>query len=225
MKLFLSSFFKQKMLLEQEVEAYLNCVNEVCGAFNLGVKSYLKGDQETFSKCATATSQGEKKADEILKNIKYHLYANTLYPDYQKDITLIFDQMDDVADISNQVLIQLSLETPYIPDQVKELFQELVDYTCKTSGELVNGARHLFKNRVMIEDHANKVYFYENEANRVLERILTSVHQGDYLTELAYKRHVALFAMKILAVSEQAYKVAKRLVFYLIKSDADNYFQ
>ena len=211
------------MHLEHEVEVYLNCINEVCSAFNLGVKSYLEGDQETFSKCLEATSQGEKKADEVLKNIKYHLYANTLYPDYQKDITLIFDQMDDVADISNQVLIQLSLEAPYIPVQVKPLFSELVDYSCKTSGELVNGARHLFKNRVMIEDHANKVYFYENEASRILERILTSVHQGDYLTELAYKRHVALFAMKILAVAEQAYKVAKRLVFYLIKSDSDSY--
>jgi uncharacterized protein len=222
--LFFSSFFKKKMLLEQEVDAYLSCLNEICGAFNLGVKSYLTGDQEAFSKCAKATSQGEKKADEILKNIKYHLYADTLYPDYQKDITLIFNQMDDVADISNQVLIQLSLETPFIPDQVKPLFLELVDYCCKTTGELVNGARHLFKNRVMIEDHANKVYFYENEASRVLERILTSVHQGDYLTELAYKRHVAFFAMKILAVAEQAYKVAKRLVFYLIKSDTEKYY-
>ncbi len=224
MKLFFSSFFKKKMLLEQEVEAYLNCLTEICGAFNLGVNSYLEGDLETFSKCAKATSQGEKKADEILKNIKYHLYANTLYPDYQKDITLIFDQMDDVADISNQVLIQLSLESPFIPDQVKPLFRQLVDYSCKTTGELVNGAQHLFQNRVMIEDHANKVYFYENEANRILERILTSIHQGDYLTELAYKRHVALFAMKILTVSEQAYKVAKRLVFYLIKSDSDSYY-
>jgi len=223
MNFFLTSFFKKKMRLEQEVEAYLNCLAEICGSFTLGVKSYLEGDQDTFRKCSKATSQGEKKADEILKNIKYHLYANTLYPDYQKDITLIFDQMDDVADISNQVLIQLSLESPYIPAQVKELFSELVDYSCKTTGELVNGARHLFHNRVMIEDHANKVYFYENEANRILERILTSVHQGDYLTELAYKRHVALFAIKILSVSEQAYKVAKRLVFYLIKSDTDSY--
>jgi uncharacterized protein len=212
------------MFLEQEVDAYLSCLNELCCAFNLGVKSYLKGDQETFSKCVKATSQGEKKADEILKNIKYHLYADTLYPDYQKDITIIFNQMDDVADISNQVLIQLSLETPFIPDQVKPLFLELVDFCCKTTSELVNGARHLFKNRVMIEDHANKVYFYENEASRVLERILTSVHQGEYLTELAYKRHVAFFAMKILAVAEQGYKVAKRLVFYLIKSDTEKYY-
>ena len=220
---FRSSFFKKKMTLEQEVEAYLNCLTEICGAFNLGVKSYLEGDLETFRKCAKTTSQGEKKADEVLKNIKYHLYANTLYPDYQKDITLIFDQMDDVADISNQVLIQISLETPYIPVQVKPLFSELVDYSCKTTGELVNATRYLFKNRVMIEDHANKVHFYENEANKNLERILTSVHQGDYLTELAYRRHVALFAMKILSVSEQAVKVAKRLVFYMIKSDTESY--
>jgi len=223
MKFFTSSFFKKKMHLEHEVEAYLNCINEICSAFNLGVKSYLNGDLETFSKCSEATSKGEKQADQYLKNIKYHLYANTLYPDYQKDITLIFDQMDDVADISNQVLIQISLETPVIPVQIKPLFSELVDYSCKTTGELVNAANHLFKNRVMIEDHAHKVYFYQDEANKNLERILISVHQGDYLTELAHKRHVAYFAMKILSVSEQAVKVAKKLVFYLIKSDTENY--
>ncbi len=224
MEKYFSGFFKKHKRLEQEVGVYLNYINDICGTLNLGVKSYLKGDRDTFLKCAGFASQGEKKADEALKNIKYHLYINTLYPDYQKDITLIFDQMDDIADISNQVLIQLSLEAPFIPEQVKTLFSELVDYSCKTTGELVNGARHLFQNRVMIEDHANKVYFFEKEANRVLEKILTSVHQGNYLAELAYKRHVAFFAMKILSVSEQAYKVAKRLVFYQIKSDTDSYF-
>ena len=219
MKIFGNRFFEKKIRLEQEIEAYLCCITKVDSALNMGVKSYLKGECATFEECKQATSEGERKADQCLKNIKYNLYANTLYPEFQKDITLIFDKMDNVADISNQVLVQISLETPEIPDHIKLYFVDLVDYVGKTTNELVNASRHLFKNRVMIEDHANKVSFYQNEAGKTVEKILEHVYCDDNTSELAYKRHIAYFAMKILSVSENAMTVAKKLVFYMIKSD------
>ena len=219
--MFTSRFFKKKLHLEQEIDLYLNCVNEICSAFNQGVKSYLERDFVKLNHYMQTTSRGERKADQCLKDIKYNLYANTLYPDFQKDITLIFDKMDNVADISNQVLVQVSLEQPFIPDYIKPYFRELVDYVCRTTGELVNASKHLFKNRTMIEDHANKVSFYQDEANKTVEKILMTVYQDENITELAQKRHIAYFAMKILSVSEQAMKVAKKLVFYMIKSDSD----
>ncbi len=219
MKIFGSRVFKKKIRLEQEIETYLCCITKVDSALNKGVKSYLKGETATFEECKKATSDGERQADQCLKNIKYNLYANTLYPDLQKDITLIFDKMDNVADISNQILVQISLETPSIPDYIKPYFVDLVDYAGKTTSELVNASRHLFKNRVMIEDHANKVSFYENEASKTVEKILERVYCDDHISELAYKRHIAYFAMKILSVSENATAVSKKLVFYMIKSD------
>jgi hypothetical protein len=219
MKIFGNRFFKKKIRLEQEIEAYLCCIANVDSAFNTGVKSYLKGEQAAFEECKQATSEGERKADQCLKNIKYNLYANTLYPEFQKDITLIFDRMDNVADISNQVLVQISLETPSIPDYIKPYFVDLVDYASKTTNEIVNASRHLFRNRVMIEDHANKVSFYQNEASKTVEKILEQVYCDDNISELAYKRHIAYFAMKILSVSENAITVSKKLVFYMIKSD------
>ncbi len=221
--MFTTRFFKKKKHLEQEIDYYLNCLNEICSAFNKGVKSYLERDFVKLNHYLQTTSHGERKADQYLKDIKYNLYANTLYPDFQKDITLIFDKMDNVADISNQVLIQISLEKPYIPDYIKPYFRELVDYACKTTSELNNASRHLFKNRVMIEDHTNKVNFYQVEANKTVEKILMTVYQDENISELAQKRHTAYFAMKILSVSEQAMKVAKKLVFYMIKSDSNHY--
>lgn len=221
--MFETRIFKKKMHLEQEIEVYLNCVNEICSAFSMGVKSYLDRDFAKLNKYLQTTSRGERKADQCLKDIKYNLYANTLYPGFQKDITLIFDKMDNVADISNQVLIQISLEKPFIPDYIKPYFRDLVDYVCRATGELVNSSRHLFKNRVMIEDHTNKVNFYQVEANKTVEKILMSVYGDENITDLACKRHIAYFAMKILSVSEQAMKVAKKQVFYMIKSDSDNF--
>lgn len=221
--MFSTRFFKKKMHLEQEIDNYLNCLNEICSAFNKGVKSYLERDFTKLNHYLQTTSRGERTADQYLKDIKYNLYANTLYPDFQKDITLIFDKMDNVADISNQVLIQIALEKPFIPDYIKPYFRELVDYACKTTSELNNASRHLFKNRVMIEDHTNKVNFYQVEANKTVEKILMTVYQDDNIAELAQKRHIAYFAMKILSVSEQAMKVSKKLVFYMIKSDVDSY--
>jgi uncharacterized protein len=214
-----SLFTNKKKELEQEIEAYLSCLLYVSRDFNAGLKHYLRGEMEAFQQCQQNTSTVERKADQCLKSIKHKLYANMLYPDLQKDITVIFNNLDDVIDISNQVLLQMSIESPDIPSKLHTYFIEFAYHSGKAMDELAAAMKYLFKNKVMIEDHANKVNFYQAEADKIREKIEFRIYQAGDISELSHKRHISHFTTKIFTVSEQARTVAKKLVVFAVKSE------
>lgn len=221
MKRLQSLFSNKKKELAEEIEAYLCCLLNVSRDFNEGINHYLKGDVDAFKQSNINTSAIERKADQCLKSIKHKLYAYMLYPDLQEDITIIFNNMDDVIDISNQVLLQMSIESPDIPKEFNNYFIELANYSSKTMNELAAAFKYLFNNKVMIEDHANKVNFYQIEADKIREKIEFKIYQTGEIKELSRKRHISHFTTKMFSVSKQAKIVAKKLVVFAIKSESN----
>ena len=203
--------------LETEIDKYLDAVSKSGLIFYEGVKNYLEGNYEKFDKNFSEISKLETGADNLRREIKTKLYTYMLIPESRGDVLGLLETLDDVVDICETVIKQLSIERPEIPDFIKEDFSELSEFSKKAVEELVKGARAFFKEINMVNDYVNKVHFYEHEADDVEEQLKRKVFGTDKIQRFSRKIHMRYFAEKIAAVSDVAEDVAERLAVYAIK--------
>ena len=100
--------------LEMEMDLYLNALQKGANTFLEGVKAYLRGEEDQFIDRIKQITEQEKEADEHLVNIKYVLFRYNLIPDLSADILEIMDSMDDITDISKEVLLDFQVIRPVI---------------------------------------------------------------------------------------------------------------
>ncbi len=204
-------------VLETEIDKYLDAVSKAGLIFFQGVKNYLDNDLANFDKNFQEVSGLESVADDLRREIKTKLYTYMLIPESRGDVLGLLETLDDVVDICETVLKQLSIERPEIPEFLKNDFLELAEFSQKTVEELAKGARAFFKEINMVNDYVNKVHFYEHEADSVEEQLKRKVFGTDKIQRFSRKIHMRYFAEKIAAVSDVAEDVAERLAVYAIK--------
>ncbi len=213
MKKFFSGRTKE---LEACIDSYLDRVENAALLFNEGVKDYINNKIDRFEKQLQEITIVENEADNIRRDIKYKLYTFMLIPDSRGDVLGLLETMDNVVDITKKVLGQLSIETPKIPDFLKDDFLDLADLSCKTVGELVKGVRAFFKEIKLVSDYINKVHFYEHEADKVEEQLERKTFRTEEI-KFSRKVHIRYFVERIAMVSDEAEAVSERLSVYAIK--------
>ena len=203
--------------LETEIDRYLDSVMKAGMMFFEGVKHYLKEDKKAFETNYNELSKMETDADNLRREIKTKLYTYMLIPESRGDVLGLLETLDDVIDICEIVLKQLSIEQPEIPRFLKEDFLELSEFSQKAVEELVKGARAFFKEINMVNDYVNKVHFYEHEADDVEEKLKRKIFNSPEIQRFSRKIHMRYFAEKMASVSDVAEDVSERLAVYAIK--------
>ena len=203
--------------LEAEIDNYLDSVSKSGLIFFEGIKSYLKKDMKKFNSDFEDVSTLESNADDVRRSIKHKLYTYMLIPESRGDVLGLIETLDDVIDICEIVLKQISIEEPDIPDFLKEDFYELAEFSQKAVEQLVKAARAFFKEINLVNDYVNKVHFYEHEADDVEEMLKRKIFGSEKITEFSHRIHLRYFAEKIASVSDVAEDVAERLAVYAIK--------
>jgi predicted phosphate transport protein (TIGR00153 family) len=203
--------------LQEEIGIYLDCVSKSAQLFNDGVRNYFSGNNEGFESRRLEVSRIEREADECLKKVKYKLYAYMLLPDSRGDVFKLLDTMDDLVDAAKQVLLQLSVEKPEIPEFLRDSFTALGEASYRAVEQLVAGVRAFFSNTKTIEEFVSGVYMYEKEADRLEESIKRRVFSGKEIERLCHKVQIRYFVDKISLLSDKAEDVAKNLLIYNIK--------
>ena len=108
--------------LELEIELYLNSLQKGANTFLEGVKAYLRDETEHFIERTKMIKEQEKEADEHLVNIKYVLFRYNLIPNLSADILELMDSMDDINDISKEILLDLQVINPRIDSSLVDDF-------------------------------------------------------------------------------------------------------
>jgi predicted phosphate transport protein (TIGR00153 family) len=210
-------FYSKSKQLEAEIDGYLDRVSTAGLIFNQGVKLYVEGERENFEKNVKDISVLESETDDVRRDIKRKLYTYMLIPESRGDVLGILETLDDIVDICEKVLEQLSIETPEIREFLKTDFIELAELSSKTVEEVVKAAQAFFREIEMVSNYVNKVQFYEHEADNVEEQLMRKVFNSDEIKPFSKKVHMRYFAEKIAEVSDVAQSVAERLSVYAIK--------
>lgn len=80
-----------------------------------------------------------------------------------------------------------------------------------------NASIAYFTNISAVKSYNKKVYFYENEVDKVEEEIKKVVFATEKIERLSHKMQIRYFAEKIAELSDMSERVADDLNIYVIK--------
>ncbi len=209
--------FGKIKVLEGKIETFLDNIARSGMIFEAAIKDYLDNDREMFNERLKTIDQLESDADKLRREIKYRLYTQMLIPESRGDVLGLLENSDNVIDSVKYVLMQFDIENPEIPDFLKEDFTSLSRASVSAVEYSVRAGRAFFRDVSMINDHINKVFFYEHEADRLENRIKKKIFSSEDIGGLAGKMHIRDFAVHIARLSDEAESVCERLSVYAIK--------
>ncbi len=184
--------------------------------FKKGVNHYLDGNSTEFEQNLTYIKTLEHEADSIQRKIENDFYLHSLMPNYASDILNLLESVDDIIDMSKDVLSQFEVETPHIPAFLKNDYAELTKLSAKSVENVIPAARIFFTSPDEVKDKIQKVLFYHRETNTLSTNIKRKIFQETDL-KLSEKLHLRYFALHIEQVSDMAKVVAQQLSSLVIK--------
>jgi predicted phosphate transport protein (TIGR00153 family) len=207
--------FKKTRVLENQIDEFFDAVSQGGIVFKQGMSDYMDGRAENFKERLILISRLENKADDIRRKVETQLYSHSLIPEHRGDVLGLLENMDDVIDTAKSALIQFSTESPDILPELKKEYMELTEMAVLGVESVVLSARAFFRDVAVIKDYLHKVYFYEKEADKIVDRLTR--HIFDSNIELSRKIHLRFFAFHIEHLADAAENVADRLAIYAIK--------
>ncbi|MCK4542968.1 MAG: DUF47 family protein [Spirochaetales bacterium] len=211
------SIFKQAKGIVENIETYLNDIENAVSIFELALKEYFGKKFDRFEERVAEIRKLESECDQLRGKIKFTLYSDLLIPDARGDVLGLIETLDNVVDMTETVSVQFSIEKPAIKDFLIEDFVELTEATTKTANEIILAARAFFRNPTSVNDHLTKVHFWESEADTIEERLKRKAFGSEEIKHFSKKVQMRYFAEKISLLADEAEAVAERLEVYAIK--------
>lgn len=203
--------------LELEIELYLNCLQKGANTFLEGVKAYLRDETEHFVERIQMITEEEKEADEHLVNIKYVLFRYNLIPDLSADILELMDSMDDINDISKEILLDLQIMRPKVDASLVDDFGHIAKKSKKAAETLIKAVRIYFTEFKTIEDFITKVNLFESEADMLLYELKVKIFDDQLSCSLSEKMVLSNFAADFAKLSDLAETIASKLSVFRFK--------
>ncbi len=211
------SIFGKTKEIESKIDEFLDLIAKASVEFRQSMIFYIGGEFEEFEKRAQIVDDMETETDKLRREIENKLYLETLIPESRGDVLALLETSDDVLNVMADTIVDFSIERPYICDEIKKDFRELLDVTMNSVDAMVMTIRAYFRNITMVRDYANKVRIYENESDKFGERIKRKVFERDI--DLAQKIHIRHFIHRIEEIADKAEDVTDRVSIYAIKRE------
>ncbi|TDX47871.1 hypothetical protein C7954_10230 [Halanaerobium congolense] len=210
--------FGRSKELEIEIKEYLDLVNQGSLTFKRDLSRYIKKNFELFEESLTDIKEIENNADEHQKDIKYKLYKYMLIPESRADVLGIIEEIDTITDLAKEVIYEISIEKPFIPEELENEFLELVENSTEAVDMLVKVVRAFFEEISQVNDYVNKVHFFEHQADKNEERLKRKIFSEQFeKIDIAHKLQLRYFIEEIAALSDQAESVSEDVSVAAIK--------
>jgi len=210
-------FIDRNRELEMEIDLYLNLLQKGANTFLEGVKSYLRHETKTFEDRIKMMREFESDADEHLVNLKYVLFKYNLVPDLSSDMLKLMDSMDDINDISKEVLLNLQVIKPVIDPKLVDDFGHIAKKSKQAAETLINGVRIYLTEFKTVEDYVTKVKLFESEVDQLQYNLKTKIYREDFEATLCEKMMLQNFADEIAKLSDLAEQIANMLSVIKLK--------
>lgn len=209
--------FNRAKSVEANIDKYIDNIIKVGLLFELAIKYYFEGSDESFDEKVKEIELLESESDDIRREIKYTLYKDLLIPESRGDVLGLLENLDDVINTAKKVIVRFSIEKPKKWPELIADFLELTDLSTKCVNEIATATRAFFREPNKVADYLVKVHFLEHEADKIEERIMRKTFEGDFITDFSEKIHMRYFAERISLLADEAESVADRLDIYTIK--------
>ena len=213
----MKDLFGQSKKLEKKIENYFIRIMDSILIFQEGVNDYLDGNLDDIPKRAAEISKIKEEAVKKRREIEEFLYTEMLIPDARGDVLELLESMGKISEKSSKILGNLAIEKPDLTGKLRHHFQKLTRLSVYCIDELKNSSIAYFTNISAVKSYNKKVYFYENEVDKVEEEIKKVVFATEKIARLSHRMQIRYFAEKIAELSDMSERVADNLSIYVIK--------
>ena len=210
-------FFKTSKSVALSIDEFFDKIDLGILNFKKGANNYINGNSAEFNQNLNTINSLEKDADVIKRKIENQFYLHSLMPNYSSDILNLLEGIDDIMDISKDVLNQFDVEKPHIPESIKKDFLELIALSSKSADNAVPAARIFFTSPDEVKDKIQKVLFYHRETDVLSNNLKRKIFQELDSLKLSEKIHLRYFALHIEQLSDAAKHIAHQLSSLVIK--------
>ncbi len=211
------NIFKTSKSISISIDEFYDKIEH--GNLNLrkGVNHYLKGNLTEFEEHLKINNSLEKEADILKRKIENDFYIHSLMPNYSSDIINLLEKIDDIIDLSKDILSQFDVEQPSIPEDVKKMYSKLTAASTKAVENMIPAARIFFTSPEQVKEKVQKVLFYNREAHNLATDIKRKLFKDCTSLKLSEKIHLRYFALHIEQVADGAKGVVLQLSSLVFK--------
>ncbi len=204
-------------MLINKFDEFLDNVEVGLLVFREGIRSYLHNDMEALTRHVRKVESLEESADKLQREIENDMIVHSILPKDRVEVFKLLDRTDEIIDTTKHSLTEFMVEVPDIPENLKDDFMRLTEASASAGDELIPAIRTYFTTPYLVRDKLIKVYFFENEADRLSTEIKTRIFQQMPELDLARKAHLRYVLHHIESISDKAQAVADLLAGMAIK--------
>ncbi len=212
----MQSIFKHTAGLISKLDSLLDDISRAALLFRSALDAYLDGNRETFCEQLERVGKLESEVDDQRREIRHELYTRMLIPESRGDVLSLLENIDNVIDLTKDVLQDFRIESPAVPAALVPDFKRLAEASSLAMDQTVLASRAFFTEVHLIGDYINKTFFYEHEADIIELQIKERIFADDTL-DLSGKLQLRDFTIHIASVSDAAESVCERLSVAAIK--------
>ncbi len=113
------NIFKTSKSVALSIDEFFDKIDLGTLNFKKGVQNYIDGNLNEFAQNLKSISVLESEADTIQRKIENDFYLHSLMPNYASDILNLLESVDNIIDMSKDVLSQFDVEKPNMPEAIK----------------------------------------------------------------------------------------------------------
>ncbi len=207
--------FRKTKALESQIDDYLDIVDRAAMLFLQGIKLYFEKRYDEFELRYLDLRAMESRGDALRRDIENKIYSHTLIPESREDVLVLIEQSDGVLNRMAKTLLNFSIETPDISQDLHGLYIDLAQASGSAVENMINAIRTYFREISSVRDFINKALFFEKESDKLAEKVKRLIFQKNI--ELSKKNHLRVFAHHIELIADEAEDVCDRLAIATAK--------
>ncbi|UCG80245.1 MAG: TIGR00153 family protein [Desulfobacterales bacterium] len=208
-----------KELIDEHVHKVGGCLECFEGCF----EAFLQGDRANAESIHENCDHAETEADIVRRKIGDDLYSGAFLPIARKDIYMLTEYVDEIANKAEAASDMIVSQRPNVPDDYKRVLQEIVETTSKMFG-VFQEAVALFEpyetlqaddSLAAIKEKITSIGVMESEVDNLEETLMRTIFQSDL--PLANKIQLERFLRRITHISDVIEDAAERLYVLVIR--------
>ena len=211
---------------EQKVKKLINLHLEKVGSclecFRGCVAAFFKGETAAAESIHENCDYAETEADIIRRKIADSLFSGAFLPLARKDIYMLSEAIDEIANTAERASDTLVFQRPEVPSHYMESFFEIIEDTmamyqglCEAIGRYMpDETFHDYDHLPFIREKISSVIDMESEIDHKEEKILREIFSSPL--PLAQKMQLEALLRRIASISDEIEDAADRLNVLLI---------
>jgi predicted phosphate transport protein (TIGR00153 family) len=208
---------------EKEVKELIDEHVEKVGKFKRCLEAFLQGDTATAESVHKGCDDAETEADIVLRKIRDCLYSGAFLPIARKDVYMLTEFVDKIANKAEAVSDVLVYQSPEVPDHYKNPLRVIMETISEMFAIFKEGVALLVPyDSLRVEDKLATIReriatigIMESEVDEQEEALMRALFHSDL--PLSNKMQLESFLRRITDISDVMEDAADRLYVLVIR--------